>query len=168
MNERVVKNLIIGFGKAGKTLAADLAGHGESVMLVEENNTMYGGTCINVGCIPSKKLIVEGERGQLTADKKDIFTRAMALKEALISKLRDVNYHKVADLEGVEVVDATASFVDSHRVRLIGKDGETLVKADRKSTRLNSSHANISYAVFCLKKKNGGAVVRHDHSAPRR
>src|SRR3712207_8122750 len=28
------------------------------------------------------------------------------------------------------------------------------VAADRKSTRLNSSHANISYAVFCLKKKN--------------
>src|SRR3712207_7774971 len=28
------------------------------------------------------------------------------------------------------------------------------VKLDRKSTRLNSSHANISYAVFCLKKKN--------------
>src|SRR3712207_7408090 len=27
------------------------------------------------------------------------------------------------------------------------------VKEDRKSTRLNSSHANISYAVFCLKKK---------------
>src|SRR3712207_7956725 len=27
-------------------------------------------------------------------------------------------------------------------------------QADRKSTRLNSSHANISYAVFCLKKKN--------------
>src|SRR5438445_2493432 len=28
------------------------------------------------------------------------------------------------------------------------------VPIDRKSTRLNSSHANISYAVFCLKKKN--------------
>src|SRR3712207_7821295 len=28
-----------------------------------------------------------------------------------------------------------------------------LLKQDRKSTRLNSSHANISYAVFCLKKK---------------
>src|SRR3712207_8483556 len=28
------------------------------------------------------------------------------------------------------------------------------IRADRKSTRLNSSHANISYAVFCLKKKN--------------
>src|SRR3712207_7441614 len=29
-----------------------------------------------------------------------------------------------------------------------------IVTRDRKSTRLNSSHANISYAVFCLKKKN--------------
>src|SRR3712207_8366320 len=29
-----------------------------------------------------------------------------------------------------------------------------LPRGDRKSTRLNSSHANISYAVFCLKKKN--------------
>src|SRR3712207_8299735 len=31
---------------------------------------------------------------------------------------------------------------------------EDAVREDRKSTRLNSSHANISYAVFCLKKKN--------------
>src|SRR3712207_7533627 len=30
--------------------------------------------------------------------------------------------------------------------------GQLLVAVDRKSTRLNSSHANISYAVFCLKK----------------
>src|SRR3712207_9591053 len=31
--------------------------------------------------------------------------------------------------------------------------GQMAVEEDRKSTRLNSSHANISYAVFCLKKK---------------
>src|SRR5687768_18038991 len=31
--------------------------------------------------------------------------------------------------------------------------------ADRKSTRLNSSHGYISYAVFCLKKKNRGATT---------
>src|SRR3712207_7304723 len=31
--------------------------------------------------------------------------------------------------------------------------------ADRKSTRLNSSHANISYAVFCLKKKKINSIV---------
>src|SRR3712207_6949884 len=32
--------------------------------------------------------------------------------------------------------------------------GQRMPERDRKSTRLNSSHANISYAVFCLKKKN--------------
>src|SRR3712207_7154286 len=34
-----------------------------------------------------------------------------------------------------------------------GPHGGRMVGVDRKSTRLNSSHANISYAVFCLKKK---------------
>src|SRR3712207_8417609 len=34
---------------------------------------------------------------------------------------------------------------------------------DRKSTRLNSSHANISYAVFCLKKKNNKKEVNYSN-----
>src|SRR3712207_6848418 len=37
--------------------------------------------------------------------------------------------------------------------RLLRRE-QVSVRVDRKSTRLNSSHANISYAVFCLKKKN--------------
>src|SRR3712207_8258767 len=36
-----------------------------------------------------------------------------------------------------------------------------LALGDRKSTRLNSSHANISYAVFCLKKKNINRISCH-------
>src|SRR5258707_9728913 len=40
-------------------------------------------------------------------------------------------------------------------LELLGETAGCLgVAGDRKSTRLNSSHANISYAVFCLKKKN--------------
>src|SRR3712207_7934940 len=38
--------------------------------------------------------------------------------------------------------------------------------ADRKSTRLNSSHANISYAVFCLKKKNTHTFSHSLHRLP--
>src|SRR3712207_8229366 len=38
--------------------------------------------------------------------------------------------------------------------------GGLRVTEDRKSTRLNSSHANISYAVFCLKKKKN---ISHEH-----
>src|SRR3712207_7888296 len=39
-------------------------------------------------------------------------------------------------------------------------------RQDRKSTRLNSSHANISYAVFCLKKKNKHANPNAYHANP--
>src|SRR3712207_8449856 len=39
-----------------------------------------------------------------------------------------------------------------HRELLTGQVGQDVLGGDRKSTRLNSSHANISYAVFCLKK----------------
>src|SRR3712207_7629515 len=37
----------------------------------------------------------------------------------------------------------------------------SVASLDRKSTRLNSSHANISYAVFCLKKKNHKTLTLH-------
>src|SRR3712207_6906958 len=39
---------------------------------------------------------------------------------------------------------------------------DSAANQDRKSTRLNSSHANISYAVFCLKKKKKKKKGRHD------
>src|SRR5690625_3252235 len=55
--------------------------------------------------------------------------------------------------KGVYDVDAqTPSTITSHAPGYINKDSEVIV-GDRKSTRLNSSHVAISYAVFCLKKK---------------
>ena len=53
--------IIIGFGKAGKTLAATLAKTGWRVAIIEQSNTMYGGTCINIGCIPTKTLVHDAE-----------------------------------------------------------------------------------------------------------
>src|SRR3712207_7421155 len=53
---------------------------------------------------------------------------------------------------------------DGHDVGVVQPRGgaglqlESAEEADRKSTRLNSSHANISYAVFCLKKKITGDI----------
>src|SRR3712207_7797919 len=44
------------------------------------------------------------------------------------------------------------------KVRYLHSEVDTL---DRKSTRLNSSHANISYAVFCLKKKQPISLLEH-------
>src|SRR3712207_8906501 len=48
----------------------------------------------------------------------------------------------------------------------VGRPGafDQVLDLDRKSTRLNSSHANISYAVFCLKKKKTSYMM-HDPTA---
>src|SRR5258707_3909145 len=55
---------------------------------------------------------------------------------------------------GPEYPDCRSSHRDPdvHRSAVVRNQGPALGE-DRKSTRLNSSHANISYAVFCLKKK---------------
>src|SRR3712207_7383875 len=55
----------------------------------------------------------------------------------------------------VRVIDlASADLRDPLLIRGAIEASDSLEQLDRKSTRLNSSHANISYAVFCLKKKN--------------
>lgn len=131
MDKINIKNLIIGFGKAGKTLAADLAKHGEEVILVEKSSSMYGGTCINIGCIPSKKLLVEAERKPLDVNQSVYFEQAMERKNALISALRAANYKKLDDLEGVRIINATASFIDKNTVLLKGEGDEIEVTAQR-------------------------------------
>src|SRR3712207_7284892 len=51
-------------------------------------------------------------------------------------------------------MSANPSYEQSKQVAEASRETEWKLPRDRKSTRLNSSHANISYAVFCLKKKN--------------
>ena len=51
--------IIIGFGKGGKLLAVELANRNWKVAVIERSPDMYGGTCINVGCIPTKTMINE-------------------------------------------------------------------------------------------------------------
>lgn len=55
--------LVIGFGKAGKTLAMERAEAGDSVALIERDPDMYGGTCINIACVPTKALLSATSRG---------------------------------------------------------------------------------------------------------
>src|SRR3712207_7824518 len=67
--------------------------------------------------------------------------------------------------EDAAVRAAAAALRDGPRPPFVGIRIKSLEAAtrrrgvDRKSTRLNSSHANISYAVFCLQKKNVPCIV---------
>src|SRR5947209_10346967 len=76
--------------------------------------------------------------------------------EALTTWLKEVKgkastgTFEEAARHGETIVIATRGFAFDEVARLAGPKNFV---GDRKSTRLNSSHANISYAVFCLKKK---------------
>src|SRR3712207_7970835 len=68
------------------------------------------------------------------------------------------------DLGGAALAEPDGGEVQREERGLVADAGVVQVlPEDRKSTRLNSSHANISYAVFCLKKKKDSAVALQTH-----
>lgn len=104
-------NLVIGFGKGGKTLAAWLAKRGEAVAIVERSDKMYGGACINIACIPTKSLIKN-------AEEKMPYQKAFNIKNELTSFLREVNYENLDKLPLATVITGEASFLSSNEVQI--------------------------------------------------
>ncbi|WP_253280694.1 FAD-dependent oxidoreductase [Arcanobacterium phocae] len=114
--------LVIGWGKAGKTLAGKLAEQGKSVALVEKSASMYGGTCINIGCVPTKTLITSAHDRREADSPAEYFEKSVAHRDEFIARLRAANH---AMLEGrVTLIDGRAQFVDSHRVKVVPTVGE--------------------------------------------
>lgn len=111
-------NIIIGFGKGGKTLAGALAGKGERTALIERSDKMYGGTCINVACIPSKFLEnsarLSAAMGGSFQEKAERYQKTILEKREVIGDLRQKNLAKAVGA-GVEVITGTASFVDDQK-----------------------------------------------------
>jgi len=127
-----VKNLIIGFGKAGKTLAGFLGSRGESVVLVEKDKRMYGGTCINVGCIPSKFLSNKATLRKVSnLDNETYYKEAVTAKKELIAKLNKANYDKVAGVPNVKIIDGIASFMNADVVEVKTDSEVVQIQAER-------------------------------------
>lgn len=121
-----IKNIIIGFGKGGKTLAKFLAKKGEEVLVIEKSNKMYGGTCINIACLPSKRLIIEAANGVSYVD-------AVNGKNEMTAQLREKNYHMLADEKTVTVLDGKAHFIADHEIEVELPNGK---KAQYKGDRI--------------------------------
>src|SRR3712207_8441407 len=66
---------------------------------------------------------------------------------------RQLEVSELAPRRHAELLEHLAEVVGDRRLADEHRRRDLAVRRDRKSTRLNSSHANISYAVFCLKKK---------------
>jgi dihydrolipoamide dehydrogenase len=132
------KIIVMGGGPGGYVAAIRAAQLGGDVTLVEQ--ARLGGTCLNVGCIPTKALLhtaevyqtakTGAECGVIAGVKLD-FARTQQHKEAIIKKL-------VGGVKGllaanrVTVVSGTASFRDARHLQVVNEKGETSVLAADK------------------------------------
>ncbi|MEV6371407.1 FAD-dependent oxidoreductase [Micromonospora musae] len=122
--------LVIGFGKGGKTLAATMGRHGRRVIMVEQSALMYGGTCINIGCVPTKALIHRASVRPQDADPRSWFADSVAWTASLTSMLRKKNFDMLDTLDSVTVVTGTAAFLDEKRVEVTAGDDRMEITAE--------------------------------------
>ncbi len=121
--------IIIGFGKGGKTLAAALGNAGKKTALIEKSALMYGGTCINVGCIPTKHLVHKAKAAASAENKKAYYEAAIKSELALTEKLRGKNLAKAENTPNVTVITGTAKLLSNTEVRVTNENGTETLKA---------------------------------------
>lgn len=128
-------SIIIGFGKGGKTLGGYLASKGEKVALIEKSEKMYGGTCINVGCIPSKSLVTSSEKSKeflkTFQEKSSAYTDAINEKRKLVSTLRKKNFDKLNNNENITIYNGIGSFKSLYEINIENNNEIKTIKGDK-------------------------------------
>jgi len=144
--------VIIGTGSGAFAAAIKAVEGGATVTLVERAD-IIGGTCVNVGCVPSKIMIRSAQLAQHQrhnafdglADSEPVIDRRalLAQQSARVDELRQAKYESI--LEGndaIELVRGTASFKDSGTLVVTRPDGsEQILRADKFLIATGSSAA---------------------------
>ncbi len=128
--------IIIGTGQSGPSLAGRLAGAGMKVAIIERQ--LFGGTCVNTGCIPTKALVASARAayiarrssdfdvridGSITVDMKEVKAR----KDGVVRKSNEGVENWLKNMENGTVYEGHARFESAHALRV----GETLLEADK-------------------------------------
>ncbi|WP_029131832.1 mercury(II) reductase [Sedimenticola selenatireducens] len=133
---------IIGTGSGAFAAAIKAAELGARVTLIEGSNQI-GGTCVNVGCVPSKILIRGAHITHLQANhaftgiplNRPSIDRAAMVRQQQdrVEELRHTKYENILDTHpNIELIRGWASFADSHTLIVSHTDGsETRLSADR-------------------------------------
>ncbi|MDR2723202.1 MAG: FAD-dependent oxidoreductase [Cellulomonadaceae bacterium] len=141
---------VLGFGKGGKTLAATFAAAGKRAVMIERSDSMYGGTCINIGCVPTKAWVYRGEHPELdeaaaaaaaAADSGDDsvggavadarFAAASAATSTLTAAMRAKNFAMLTTPDTATVVTGRGRFVGPHTIDVTSAASATNSPGDR-------------------------------------
>ena len=136
MNESVFDAIVIGAGQAGPPLAGRLTGAGMKVALVER--ALFGGTCVNTGCTPTKTMVASAQAAHLTRRARDYgvvidgavtvdMARVKARAQAVVAASRDGVENGLRSLPGCTVLHGHATFESSTQVRV----GDAVLSAPR-------------------------------------
>jgi glutathione reductase (NADPH) len=119
---------VIGGGSGGVRCARIAAGHGAKAGVAEER--FWGGTCVNIGCIPKKLLVQAGEYGAWADDAAGFgwaitkgahdWPALIAAKDREITRLEGL-YRRLLNNAGATIFDARATFIDAHTLDVGGK-----------------------------------------------
>ena len=122
--------IIIGAGQAGPSLAVRLAKSGRKTAIVERK--LLGGTCVNVGCIPTKTLIASARVAYMARRARDYgldlqgevrvdMRRVKARKDAVVQASLDSLAKLLRETANLTVMHGHARFEDPHRIRVEGQ-----------------------------------------------
>lgn len=128
INEDNYDLLIIGSGAAAFSSAIKAIEYGAKVGMIERGTV--GGTCVNIGCVPSKTLLRAGEINHLSKDNPFIGLQTSAgevdlaslitQKDKLVSELRNQKYMDLIDEYNFDLIKGEAKFVDVSTVEVNG------------------------------------------------
>lgn len=142
MNIEYYDDIIVGGGKAGKTLAPALAAKGRKTALVERSSTMIGGGCINIACIPTKTMVASAEVAQAVRHSAAYGVNTSApivdleaviqRKRSVVESARAANLHTLEAALGDDLIIGTARFVAPKTIEVATAAGTTrLLAAER-------------------------------------
>jgi len=142
---------IVGGGPGGYVAALRAAGHGLRTVLIEAGH--LGGTCLNVGCIPSKALTHVAEEAATAGT--DL---RLPWRSETVEALRSGVGH-LCESSGVEIINGRATFRDGKSVDVVGDDGST-----RKVSATNLVIATGSTPTELPVLPFGGKVISSDQA----
>ena len=142
MNAERFDAVILGSGQAGKPLTLALAEAGWKVALVEREHV--GGTCINVGCTPTKTMIASARVAYLARRGADYginvndvtvnLPRVVERKQKIVERFRNYGQKKLEEADKVELIFGAARFVDAQTVEVRPGAGGAGTAAVRRLT----------------------------------
>lgn len=132
--------IVIGAGQGGGPLAGTAADHGHDAALIEQKHV--GGTCVNVGCTPTKTMIASARVAHLARRAEDygvqtgeIFIDMQTVRQRkrdIVESFRSGSRSSVEGTDGLDLLEGSGQFVDEDTVAVTFEDGSTQrLTADR-------------------------------------